>query len=977
TLDVLAEVTAFSNSTSGPGGYVVQAGDTLQSIAPAEYGDASLWYVIAQANALGSDSDLAIGQRLTIPQVTTNSNTATTFKPYDPSSIVGSTTPNLPVIAPPPPPPSSHCNVLAQIIVIAVVVVVSYFTAGALSGPAMSLGESILVGAAAGAAGSAAGQLAGDALGVHQGFSFGELALGAAGGAIAGGVGYGLSQTSTFTTSAQAAGTSEAAAGSGATSLNAAGYAVEGAASYVGNYEAGKALNQPAHFSWAGLVAASVGTVVGGELGSSKADAQAGKYGDNYVENLGARAAEDIVTREVSVGLGDNHVQSWAQIGEDVAGNAIGQPIGEMALDAYRRQQMRTGQAKLEQARLNGDPGSNGPVSLDGQAALDKAWQGVRENYDPNGVLARYNEAGVASMSGGAYGLGDQSMADYMARIASDPQAMLAYESGGGGYGNGPLGRVGPPPIISTDGDPIYASASAAANRADVDGGNPFANVTSEVYTTQTYGGTSLQWVQHADGTFSAVEIKGVDAGNLYGDGPARPGAIDFSGATPLPASEGTLDLPPVLAGRYAPHFDASSLESPPLAVPAYVPDIAAIDTSAIQLDASSWPSSLASTVYNVLASQYQQGEKQLHQAGQWFDTQAQHYEQRMDNLRVRLNAYGDSQGGMVKVGAQLLSNQAGFGEGAAIGLYKMGEGIVSLANGIGHVVSPYSWAMDPQANLQRITGAAASVATLDALAMTAQVDPRAAWTLAKPMVNAATADYRSYLAQGDYAKAGGRFTVDVASVASGFLGEAGKLGEGTEILGNVSRAERTQAVAEVAEGSDLARVNVPDTATETITQPSFTPYRSELGLDFETQTTQTPNGTSITVQSNQTVAADGSIVDQGSTEFPANQLRATFDSQTGNLNIDWLGANPQQSGLGTEMVSRAIEQLGPENVTSISGDLDASNEGIYDYYYNDLGYSSQDALQMTPAAKIRATLGYSNVGFNSSGQVVGYRVPN
>jgi LysM repeat protein len=179
TLDVLAEVTAFSNSTSGPGGYVVQAGDTLQSIAQAEYGDASLWYVIAQANALSSDNDLAIGQSLTIPQVTTNGNTATTFKPYDPSSIVGSTTPNLPVIAPPPPPPSSHCNVLAEIIVIVVVVVVSYFTAGALSGPAMSLGESILVGAAAGAAGSAAGQLAGDALGVHQGFSFGELALGA------------------------------------------------------------------------------------------------------------------------------------------------------------------------------------------------------------------------------------------------------------------------------------------------------------------------------------------------------------------------------------------------------------------------------------------------------------------------------------------------------------------------------------------------------------------------------------------------------------------------------------------------------------------------------------------------------------------------------------------------------------------------------------------------------------------------------
>ena len=111
TLDVLTQVTAFDNTGAGTGGYVVQRGDTLRSIAQAVYGNAAYWYVIAQANAISSDSDLAIGQNLTLPQITTTSNTATTFKPYNPSDISGSTTPNLPTIAPPPVPPAHHCNV--------------------------------------------------------------------------------------------------------------------------------------------------------------------------------------------------------------------------------------------------------------------------------------------------------------------------------------------------------------------------------------------------------------------------------------------------------------------------------------------------------------------------------------------------------------------------------------------------------------------------------------------------------------------------------------------------------------------------------------------------------------------------------------------------------------------------------------------------------------------------------------------------
>jgi len=61
--------------------YTVQAGDTLQSIAQTVYGNANLWYVIADANALSVDSsgtaiNLVAGTTLKLPAVS-NQNSKT------------------------------------------------------------------------------------------------------------------------------------------------------------------------------------------------------------------------------------------------------------------------------------------------------------------------------------------------------------------------------------------------------------------------------------------------------------------------------------------------------------------------------------------------------------------------------------------------------------------------------------------------------------------------------------------------------------------------------------------------------------------------------------------------------------------------------------------------------------------------------------------------------------------------------------
>ena len=80
---------------------MVGAGDTLESIARSAYGDSALWYRLAEANGLGSNNDLKVGQSLTIPnRVDSQRNSASTFKPYDPSSITGSTTPDVEVPQP-------------------------------------------------------------------------------------------------------------------------------------------------------------------------------------------------------------------------------------------------------------------------------------------------------------------------------------------------------------------------------------------------------------------------------------------------------------------------------------------------------------------------------------------------------------------------------------------------------------------------------------------------------------------------------------------------------------------------------------------------------------------------------------------------------------------------------------------------------------------------------------------------------------
>jgi len=177
----------------------------LYSIAAAVWGDSSMWYLIADANGLTADADIASGQVIRIPNKVTNiHNNSSTMRPYSAGERMGDTSPTLPdaPVAPiPTPKQNKKCGGLAKIIVAVVAVVATIYTAGLASGAlgagfgaTMSAGATALQGGSlfaatiGGAVGNAAGQLAGMALGTQDKFNWGGVATGALTGLATAGV---------------------------------------------------------------------------------------------------------------------------------------------------------------------------------------------------------------------------------------------------------------------------------------------------------------------------------------------------------------------------------------------------------------------------------------------------------------------------------------------------------------------------------------------------------------------------------------------------------------------------------------------------------------------------------------------------------------------------------------------------------------------------------------------------------------------
>ncbi|MDP9932631.1 nucleoid-associated protein YgaU [Variovorax paradoxus] len=291
-----------------PGTYAVATGDTLQSIAKGAYGDASLWYLIADANGLSSDADLRTGQVLRIPTRVGSADNASTFRPYDPSKIASDS----PTMMATPQAEDGGCGAVGQIIMVVVAVVAAVFTAGAaLAAMGATLatagtGTLIAAGAIGGAVGSIASQAVGIAIGAQDSFSWKGVALGAIGGGVTAGLG-------------------------GAGLLPDTGNvfldgAIRGAVSSTLTQGIAVVTGLQDKFSWKSVAASAVGAGVGAAAGPAIGKAFGEAFGNNAGSAFAARLATGLVAGTAAAVMRGGKV-AIQQVATDAFGNALGESI--------------------------------------------------------------------------------------------------------------------------------------------------------------------------------------------------------------------------------------------------------------------------------------------------------------------------------------------------------------------------------------------------------------------------------------------------------------------------------------------------------------------------------------------------------------------------------------------------------------------------------------------------------------------------
>jgi YD repeat-containing protein len=334
-----------------PGTYTVQAGDSLQSIALKVWGDAGLWYLIADANGLADSAGLTAGQVLVIPNVVANiHNNASTFQVYNPGQLIGYIAPTLPD-PPPPPKDDKGCGVVGMVILAIVAVVISYFTFGTTSAYfallfselGMSAGAAVVAGAVvAGALTSAATQLVAMGMGLQDEFDWGGVAIA------------GLT-----------AGLTQGIVPEGADAMTRA--VRSNLISQGVNMVAGRQEN----FSWSSLAVSAISAPINSAIdqnaaGVTNATSTLGATSAGFGADLMTGFAKGLVTQGASLLVNKGGKIEWANIAGQALGNAIG---NAMAADIYQSGRIAERGAQIADFGRRGygyDINPNGSLSVIG-----------------------------------------------------------------------------------------------------------------------------------------------------------------------------------------------------------------------------------------------------------------------------------------------------------------------------------------------------------------------------------------------------------------------------------------------------------------------------------------------------------------------------------------------------------------------------------------------------------------------------------
>ncbi|ABC30777.1 Rhs family protein [Hahella chejuensis KCTC 2396] len=409
--------------------YEVNQGDKLSSIAASMWGDASLWYLLADANGLSGDQDLKAGLSLVIPNVVTNiHNNASTFRPYDPGLGLGDTTPSLPE---PPPPKKGKCGATFIVMVIAIAV-------AAVIAPYAIQGAVSLFGATTGAVGSGVTLIAG---------TTGIGTLGATTGIVAGASGYAAVAAGAFVSGAIGSAASQWAAKelgvqehfslrgvlrSGLTAAATAGVAAyantakwakdlpkwaKNAATAVtgvgANYLAGKATKLPATFRWRDVATSFAANSLMSGIGIGDENAFYNQGLSSYVDGFlpGSIRNNDIarnaiqgftagaVSEAVRVAVYDSEDYRPDYVGM-IAG-VVGSTLGSLAVDGLAGAEGRKGAWQIATSETEGAAES---CSVYGQGYGSSGAAGGNVGSLPGSVMGLFDSFG--SGSNGMRGVG-------------------------------------------------------------------------------------------------------------------------------------------------------------------------------------------------------------------------------------------------------------------------------------------------------------------------------------------------------------------------------------------------------------------------------------------------------------------------------------------------------------------------------------------------------------------------------------------
>ncbi len=320
-------INSYDQGSPG-GGYTVRAGDSLQSIAQQMWGDASLWYTIAEANGLGAGAALVEGQSLILPAgAFSNRHAADTFQPYDSAKAIGDLSPT----APKPYKKPGGCGVVGQIIATVIAVAVSRLIPIPIVGPVL-------------------GNLASQAflIGIGQQSKFNWKSVGIA--ALTAGLTHGLEQVGgpvgSFMSSPSIAGSQFVGQVAQASAVN---LAVQGISVATGLQK---------KFDWTGVAAAGVGAGIGHLVGGALGARPLSENGSlsNVAANIGVSAAKAVAHASLhslvdGTSFGDNLIASLPDV--------IGNTVGELFANG-----------------ITGTSGPGGSIDYDGDGIISGAEQG-------------------------------------------------------------------------------------------------------------------------------------------------------------------------------------------------------------------------------------------------------------------------------------------------------------------------------------------------------------------------------------------------------------------------------------------------------------------------------------------------------------------------------------------------------------------------------------------------------------------------